>query len=209
MSKPLTIEAIETSAFEVFCKEGFDRASLRDIASHAGVSLSSIHEYFDSKADLYVQVGKRLFERFEGQRQELLKRFRATGEPLDLSRVVYSMLAPAILERTASAECSWTPSRLRTWYDTTAYLGNHPEFRNLLRNATEGWILLICEVCPGLGQAEGRFAYALIAAATFTWEMTNAYVSDTLQIPGRQAPAKECDLMVEFMCAGIRKLAVG
>ena len=209
MSKPLTIEAIETSAFEVFCKEGFDRASLRDIATHAGVSLSSIHEYFDSKADLYVQVGRRLFERVEGQRNECLERFRATGEALDLNSVVYSMLAPLILERTASGERSWTPSRLRTWYDTTAYLGDHPEFRNLLRTAAERWVSLMCEVCPGLGHAEGRFACALIAAATFTWEMTNAYVSDTLQIPGRQSPVEECDLMVEFMCAGIRKLAAG
>jgi AcrR family transcriptional regulator len=207
VSKPLTIDAIETSACEVFCRDGFDRASLRDIASHAGVSLSSIHEYFDSKAELYVQVGRRLFERFEGQRQELLLKERRNGETLDLRRIVRCLLAPVLLERTAGGERSWTPSRLRTWYDTTAYLGDHPEFRELLRQATESWVRLLCEVCPGLDHAGGRFAYALIAAATFTWETTNAYVSDTLGIPGRHSPDEECDLMVEFFCAGIRNAA--
>ena len=207
VSKPVTIDAIETSACEVFCRDGFDRASLRDIASHAGVSLSSIHEYFESKADLYVQVGKRLFERFEGQRQELLLKVRAGGEPLDLHKVVYCLVAPVIFERTTGGERSWTPSRLRTWYDTTGHLDRHPEFRSVLRAATEGWVVLMCEVCPGLDHASGRFAYSLIAAATFTWETANVYVSDTLGIPGRHSPERECELMVEFMCAGIRQLA--
>jgi AcrR family transcriptional regulator len=206
VSKSLTIDAIEASACEVFCRDGFDRASLREIASNAGVTLSSIHEYFDSKADLYVQVGKQLFERFEQQRQGYLLGFRRAGGPIDLRKVVYCMVAPVLLERTSSGERSWTPSRLRTWYDTTGYLGEHPEFRQLLSGATQAWVVLLCDTCPGLTQAGGRFAYSLIAAATFTWETTNLYVSHTLGIPGRHTPEEECDLMVDFMCAGILKL---
>jgi AcrR family transcriptional regulator len=206
VSKPLTIDAIEASACEVFCRDGFDRASLRDIATHAGVSLSSIHEYFHSKADLYVRVGRRLFERFEHQRQDYLQRFRQSGEPLELRKVVYAMVAPVLLERTDGSDRSWSPSRLRTWYDTTGYLEDHPAFRVELREATEQWVDLMTEVCPGLSHAGSRFAYSLIVAATFTWETANHYVSGTLEIPGRHPAQAETDLLVDFICAGIRHL---
>ena len=79
MSKALTIDAIEASAHEVFCRDGFDRASLREIASRAGVSLSAIHEYFDSKAALYIQVGKKLFARLEAQRRGILEDIKQSG----------------------------------------------------------------------------------------------------------------------------------
>ncbi len=206
MSKALTIEAIEASAIEVFCRDGFDRASLREIAGQAGVALSAIHEYFDSKADLYIHVGRRLFTRLEAKRRAILEGFRASGEAIDLAKIIYCMVAPVVLPGTAD-DRAWTPARLRTWYDTTSYLGDYPAFRDELRSTADSWIELMLEHCPALGYAEGRFAHALISAVTFNWEMTNRYFTDALKMAGRHAPDEECERVVRVIAAGIRDLS--
>jgi AcrR family transcriptional regulator len=212
MSKPVTIEAIETSACEVFCRDGFDGASLREIANHAGVSLSSIHEYFESKVDLYIHVGMRLFERVEGQRRQTLNRLTSRGE-IDLRAVVHSLVAPVILPEPLQAdiephhgERAWTPAKLRTWYDTTAFLGNYPEFREQLGAAATAWVGRICDCCPGLSWTAGRLAYTLVASTLYTWGTTNRYVNETLQVPGSSTPQQECESLARFICAGIRAL---
>jgi AcrR family transcriptional regulator len=207
MSKALTIDAIEASAHEVFCRDGFDRASLREIASRAGVSLSAIHEYFDSKAALYIQVGKKLFARLEAQRRGILEDIKQSGETIDLSKIVFCMVAPVVSPRAASDDSGWTPAQLRTWYDTTAYLSNHPKFKDELRSATEGWVELIRECCPQLRFEDGLFAYALVSSTILTWEATSHYITDTLDMASRRPPREECDLLVRFISAGIEGIA--
>lgn len=205
MTKVLTIDAIEASASAVFCREGFDRASLREIANHAGVSLSAIHEYFDSKAALYVHIGKVLFDRIEGERHGRLEAMRANG-PIALENVIHALVAPIILTAQDWQEDGWTPSKLRTWYETTRYLGNHPRFRVELREATERWVEAIRESCPGLTHENGLLAYSLVASTILTWDATDHYMQETLDLSGKRPPPEICDLMVRFLVAGIRNL---
>jgi AcrR family transcriptional regulator len=44
------------AAGRVFARDGYDRASLRDICAEAGANLGAIHHYFGSKAELYREV---------------------------------------------------------------------------------------------------------------------------------------------------------
>lgn len=206
MSKALTIDAIEQSATEVFCRDGFDRASLRDIASHAGVSLSAIHEYFDSKVALYIHVGKKLFVRLEAERRSALERRR--GETaLTLEAVVYGMVAPVLLTREAEDGTVWTPAQLKTWYDTTAYLENYPGFKEELRNATSAWVELLRQCSPGLSFADGLFAYSLVSAMMLNWDSTQHYLTGALSLAPRRLPEQEAELLVRILTAGIRDLA--
>ena len=51
-----TKAAILNAARERFCRDGYDNASLRDIASAAGVDAALISRYFGSKDDLFAEV---------------------------------------------------------------------------------------------------------------------------------------------------------
>jgi AcrR family transcriptional regulator len=207
MSKELTIRAIESSASEVFCRDGYDRASLREIANRAGVSLSAIHEYFDSKASLYLGVGRRLFELLESQRRGLLERAKSSGNELDLETVIHCMVAPVVLpEYRIGTEHVSAPARLRTWYETTSFLNRYPKLKDELRASAESWIAVILDACWGLDSSEARLAYCTIASAMFSWESTNHYLDDALQLSGRFDPEQECRLLVSFISAGIRAL---
>ncbi|MEA2627354.1 MAG: hypothetical protein QOD06_3399 [Candidatus Binatota bacterium] len=51
------------SAEEVFAARGFDGASTREIASRAGVNISSLHYHWESKEKLYFAVFRDIYER--------------------------------------------------------------------------------------------------------------------------------------------------
>jgi AcrR family transcriptional regulator len=53
-----TREAILTAAREAFAEKGFDGASIRAIASGAGVDPALVHHYFGSKDQLFVETMK-------------------------------------------------------------------------------------------------------------------------------------------------------
>jgi AcrR family transcriptional regulator len=203
-SKALTIEAIEASASEIFCRDGYDRASLREIADRAGVSLSSIHEYFQSKTGLYIAVGRRLFEQFEAQRLRLLDQAMEAGREPGLETLLHCLVAPVVLP---DDERPWGPQRMRTWYDTNSYLDEDPKLRDGLRVSAEQWIGHIERACPALGAAKSRLAYRLILSAMFSWTSTNQYFEETLGIARPASPADECRSLVTAIAAGIRALA--
>jgi len=51
-------EAILNAAFEVFNENGFTNASMKDIATEAGLGKGTLYEYFQNKEDLFIQVVK-------------------------------------------------------------------------------------------------------------------------------------------------------
>lgn len=203
----MTIKAIEASATVVFCQDGYDRASLREIADHAGVSLSSIHEYFESKAGLYVSVGRNLFERLESQRLELLEHAIAGGHEPDLEALIHCVVAPVVLpEFMSEQENPWGPKQMRSWYDTASYLADDPKLVESLRASVTRWTHQIERCCPGLNTAQARLAYALIVSAMFSWASTNHYFDETLGITPRLSPEQECRNLVSMIAAGIRAM---
>ncbi|MFT4200895.1 TetR family transcriptional regulator [Gordonia sp. (in: high G+C Gram-positive bacteria)] len=51
-----TREAILAAARERFADVGFDKASIRSIAQHAGVDSALVHHYFGTKHELFIEV---------------------------------------------------------------------------------------------------------------------------------------------------------
>ncbi|MBX2802128.1 MAG: TetR/AcrR family transcriptional regulator [Myxococcales bacterium] len=60
-SRPATPQRILAAALEVFAREGFDRASLAEIAKGAGIRRPSLLYHFPSKEALYAAVVRRTF----------------------------------------------------------------------------------------------------------------------------------------------------
>lgn len=59
-----TRELIVESAFACFGKQGLQKATIVDIAKHAGVSRSTIYEYFSDKASIVEACAEHASERF-------------------------------------------------------------------------------------------------------------------------------------------------
>ncbi len=65
--KRLTRARVLEAALELFAERGFDAASLRDIATRAGVTHAVIRVHFGNKAQLWQQVVDFLFRRMQAE----------------------------------------------------------------------------------------------------------------------------------------------
>ncbi|HET6201445.1 MAG TPA: TetR/AcrR family transcriptional regulator [Planctomycetota bacterium] len=95
------------AACRVFCRKGFDRASMREVAREAGVSLASLYYYARGKEDLLLRIQRECFEavlRGLGERLEGLSdpeaKLRALVEN-HLGFFVSNMEAMKVLSREA------------------------------------------------------------------------------------------------------------
>jgi len=76
-----TRQNVLVAASLLFSERGLGRASIRDIASQAGVSLAMIHHYFGSKQDLYQACIDAMYQELEQLRDALESTFLAGGSP--------------------------------------------------------------------------------------------------------------------------------
>ncbi len=69
MPRPATDkrERLADAALDLAYRRGFERASIADIAEHAGVASGSVYYYFKTKDDVGQAVVDRLAERYLGQ----------------------------------------------------------------------------------------------------------------------------------------------
>lgn len=95
MSKRDTIQALTESAVQHFAKNGYEGASLRDIARDANVPLSTIHLYFGSKSELFDAVRVSAWAELVAERVALLDAAfeRSNGAPT-LEDVIHVLAYP-------------------------------------------------------------------------------------------------------------------
>ena len=79
MSAPARRDTLLDAAAEVFARSGYNRSSLEEIASTAGVSKTLIYEHFDSKRELHVELVNRQAAEVFGRLQEAAES-GATGQ---------------------------------------------------------------------------------------------------------------------------------
>lgn len=66
-------EEILEAAAAVFARRGFDRASIREIAAEAGMSLAGLYYYFHSKDELLYRILDRAFDAILGRLAEVTR----------------------------------------------------------------------------------------------------------------------------------------
>lgn len=101
----VTRERILDAAEHVFAKHGFDGASIRDIAAHAGVQGALVHHHGGSKEDLFFKAVARRADVLARLRLEALEEQRARGE-LDLRGILSAFIRP-FLELTTQGDPHW------------------------------------------------------------------------------------------------------
>lgn len=90
-------EEVTAAAFEVFLKEGFHRATTREIAQRAGISQGSIFSYFKDKEEILFHIFSRQHERAAERMlavvdQQLAEAARADTDPEQIFVDVFATL---------------------------------------------------------------------------------------------------------------------
>ena len=105
VSKEQRLARLSNSAIELFARQGFEGASLRDIATHADVPLSMIDRYFGSKIDLFNEIQRHIWKQVNVDRDALLSSPIATkedGSPT-LEAVLHALIYPVVPAKPAPA----------------------------------------------------------------------------------------------------------
>ena len=76
------LERLLTVAAEIFAEKGYHNASIRDLSRRAGVSLSGLYYYFDSKEELLFRIQERSLRRLLSRLEERLRRVERPDERL-------------------------------------------------------------------------------------------------------------------------------
>jgi len=83
---------IVSAAAAVFAAEGYDRASIRSVAQHAGVSVPGLYHYVQSKEELLFLIQHRVFH-------DLVETFKAECSGVDGPEARLELLVRRHLER--------------------------------------------------------------------------------------------------------------
>lgn len=145
------------AAKEILGRDGYEKASIREIANEAGVARGLVHYYFETKEDLLIAVAQRAAAEF-GERMASLR-----------EQVAGSAMSAAAFDVHRDRVAS-DPAWYRLRYDLFALALRKPAFRDqvarLLHDARAG-------IRAGLGRArdargaEQDEALAAILAACF------------------------------------------
>lgn len=79
--------AILSAACHEFLEKGYDRASMRNIAAHAGVSTGNLYRYYSNKEELFYAITTPVYNRLLAL-SEHPSNYASAGTPLSLAQVI-------------------------------------------------------------------------------------------------------------------------
>jgi len=85
MAGPERKQAIRAQAAEVFAAQGFDRASIRDVAAATGMSLAGLYYYYRGKDEILYDIQ---FEAFHTLLDHLARELAGVSDPVEKLDVV-------------------------------------------------------------------------------------------------------------------------
>lgn len=208
MSKAATIDALMESAILSFSRDGYEGASLRDIAGSAEVPLSTIHLYFGSKSELFAAVARKSWEEVDAERSKYLEQAIAKcPEAPALEDLIHAIAYP-IVRRALSTEDRDVAmiyilrSHLATW--------QHPLAGSMLDIADRSmvrWINAIMLGCPSMSRRDTIWAFSFAIGVVYSWQVIDHRYDNLL---GQDIPRSADDVtadIVAFCVAGIRSIA--
>jgi AcrR family transcriptional regulator len=209
MTKSATIDALMESAIFSFSRDGYEGASLRDIARSADVPLSTIHLYFGSKAELFAAVGRRAWEEVDSERSQLLEKAMAQAAPngAALPDLVHALAYP-IVRRALSkrdrdiAQIYILRSHLAHWNPTINVSMLDLADRSMVR-----WINAMMQCCPTLSRQDMIWAFSFAIGVVYSWQVIDHRYDNLIGSDIERSAEDVTADIVLFCCSGINAIA--
>ncbi len=190
------------AARAVFVEESFERANLDEVARRAGIAKGTIYRYFDSKAELYVEV-------LVGTANVFDERMRKTLDPSLSPSEQIARVARFYFEHYTTQNEYF---RIFWAIENQQLIGDLPD--KLVRAVTDRWRSSL-EIVAGVierGIREGEFAPCdPWVAANIFWVTTNAVIQTGEVAARRELWGREMrevfDHTLELLLRGMRSKA--
>jgi AcrR family transcriptional regulator len=213
MSKSDTIDALLESAIRHFARDGYEGASLRDIANDIGATLSSIDRYFGSKSDLLRAVLRKVWAEVERDRDRLMREAKAR-HPIEgplLSDLIYALARP-IVERALSKNES-DVARTALLRMVRNAQPDEPrwqsadliELANVVRSLAR-WIDAMVIQCPELARQDIVWAFSYVSGLIFSRQLIHHQYDSLFEAEWEPTVEGVTADMVAFGCAGIEAI---
>jgi AcrR family transcriptional regulator len=206
MSKTATIDALMESAMQSFSREGYEGASLRDIARNADVPLSTIHLYFGSKSELFSAVRSTAWAEVDRERHALLDQaVAANGEaPTPVSQMVHALAYP-VVRRALSKDPRDVAQIFLLRFRTPDDLKD--AMLEVADRSVSRWIEAMTRSYPLLTRPDLVWAFSFVVGAIYSWQLIDHRYD---RLIGPEAARSADDLtadIVAFCCSGIQAIA--
>jgi AcrR family transcriptional regulator len=204
MSKTASIDALMESAIMSFSRDGYEGASLRDIARSADVPLSTIHLYFGSKAELFSAVGRRAWEEVDVERSSLLEQAIARHAGMaPLPDLIHAVAYPIVRRALGKsdrdiAQIYILRSHLAHW--------NPPLQGNMLEVADRSmvrWINAMMLCCPTLSRQDMIWSFSFVIGVVYSWQVIDKRYDSLLGRDSERCAEDVTADIVTFCRAGI------
>lgn len=189
------------AAERVFAERGFEGASLRDIASEAGVQVALVNHHGGHKEELFALIVERRADRLSALRLDALENRKAAGA-LDTAAVMRCFLGP-YAEMAQSGEPQWL-----AYARLVAMVSAEPRWRAIAARCfdptAQVFIGELAALYPGAApdRVATGFVYsvaAMLAQITSAWRI-GALSGDTAE------PGAALDDLVTYCTAGLDAL---
>lgn len=204
MSKTETIEALLESAIHRFAKDGYEGASLRDIARHAGVPLSTIHFYFGSKNELYAEVRRQAWNEIDDERTAYLEKALSAhpGRPPAFSALIHALAYPVVRRALSKNQRDIGQIYIIRSITSVWRSGAYGQALEMADRSMARWIDAIAMLYPTLSRGDVIWTFSFIVGAIYSWQIV-AQRYDSMLGPERdRSPEDVTSDIVAFCCTG-------
>jgi AcrR family transcriptional regulator len=212
MSKSAKVDALLESAIEHFARDGYEGASLRDIANDVGMPLSSINRCFGSKAELFHVVLQKIWSEVETDRDLILKQAHARNSgPPQLSDLIEALARPIAQRALSKNKGDVARTCLLRMLRNEPPDAQHRQSVDLLESSKivqslGRWIDAIALMCPDLSRQDAVWVFSYVSGLIFSRQLIHhQYYS--LFNPEKEPTVEDVTAdIIAFGCAGIEAL---
>lgn len=197
-----TRERLVAHAARHFALHGFSATSLREIARDAQANPASVHYYFNSKEELYLETIAGFRERLSRQRNDALlainPKLRGTRR---VKAIVYAYVAPHI--RLCADPDAVNYVRIVARATSESHYPEEVRIPQTINELRELFVRALCEALPGAREEQLRKTFAFTVDLMLLAPVDTVYEALAGRPSWPRDPEALIDQIVEFCAAGI------
>lgn len=206
MTKAETLDTLLDSAIECFSKFGYQGASLREIARNASVTLSTIHFYFASKAELYTAARRYAWGQIDDERHALLSEVEERARGVTLEELVHCLAIP-VVRRALSPDPRDRALVFVVRSNMTFASSSETGSMFHLADRTAGrWVDGIIACCPSLSREDAFWAFSYMISAVYSWQLVDHRYDHMIGAECGRSIDAVCQDIVAFCSGGVREI---